>query len=186
MKFLINRKNSILRRFYPRERAKSTFDINYEDLRERGFKGIVFDIDNTLVGHDAPANEQARNLVEKIKELGFAACVVSNNSEKRVKDFAENLGLLFVFDAKKPSRKGYRRAMKLMKTNRFNTVSIGDQIFTDVFGANRTGMHSILVSPLAEKEKKSIKLKRKLEKIVLFFYKREKPDEDNSNKRAEP
>lgn len=181
MKFNIKRKNSIFRRFYPRERAKSTFEIDYEELWTRGFKGIVFDIDNTLVGHDAPADEQARELMDKIRAIGFKTCVVSNNKESRVKDFADNLGMFFVFDAKKPSRKGYRQAMNQMKTNRFNTVSIGDQIFTDVFGANRTGMHSILVCPLAEKEKKSIKFKRKLEKIVLFFYKREKSDENTGN-----
>ena len=77
-----------------------------------------------------------------------------------------------MFDAHKPSTKNYKKAMELMKTEKENTLFVGDQLFTDVWGAKRTGIKSILVKPIHPKEEIQIVLKRYLEKIVLFFYKR--------------
>ena len=79
-----------------------------------------------------------------------------------------------MFNAHKPSTKNYIKAMELMQTDRGNTVFIGDQLFTDVWGAKRTGMKSILVKPINPKEEIQIVLKRYLEKIVLHFYKKSK------------
>ena len=81
-----------------------------------------------------------------------------------------------MFDAHKPSTKNYKKAMGLMKTSKENTLFVGDQLFTDVWGAKRTGMKSILVKPIHPKEEIQIVLKRYLEKIVLFFYKRSKKE----------
>lgn len=86
--------------------------------------------------------------------------------------FADKVGSKYVFDAHKPSTKNYKKAMELMKTEKENTLFVGDQLFTDVWGAKRTGIKSILVKPIHPKEEIQIVLKRYLEKIVLFFYKR--------------
>ena len=86
--------------------------------------------------------------------------------------FADKVGSKYVFDAHKPSTKNYKKAMELMKTEKDNTLFVGDQLFTDVWGAKRTGIKSILVKPIHPKEEIQIVLKRYLEKIVLFFYKR--------------
>ena len=90
-----------------------------------------------------------------------------------MKKFAKELGIDYVFSANKPSRKGFRRAMKRIGTTIKNTVSIGDQVFTDVFGSNRAGLYSILVKPIAKTEEIQIVFKRYLERVVLFFYKRQ-------------
>ena len=135
----------MLQRFYPDEYLDSTYVIDFDKLYEEGYRGIIFDIDNTLVPHGAPADERAKKLFAHLKELGYHCMLLSNNKEPRVK-------MLFV----------------------------GDQIFTDVYGANRAGIRTILVKPIHLKEEIQIVLKRYLEKIVLFFYTRKRKKEEKS------
>jgi len=158
--------------FFPDEHMESTYVISFEKLYEEGYRGIIFDIDNTLVMHGAPANDQAKELFARLKNIGFDCCLLSNNKEPRVKMFNEEIGVHYIFDAHKPSTKNYEKAMELMKTEKTNTVFVGDQLFTDVWGAKRTGIRNILVEPINPKEEIQIVLKRKLEKIVLHFYKK--------------
>ena len=161
-----------LERFYPGEYLDSTYGIDFEKLAKEGYKGIIFDIDNTLVPHGAPADERAKELFARLKKLGFACCLLSNNQLPRVEMFNKDVQVHFIENAHKPSTKNYRRAMELMGTDTDNTVFIGDQLFTDVYGANRTGIRTILVKPIHPKEEIQIVLKRYLEKIVLYFYQR--------------
>ena len=158
--------------FYPDEYVASTYVIPFEKLYEEGYRGIIFDIDNTLVTHGAPANDQAKALFARLKELGFDCCLLSNNQEPRVKMFNDDVQVNYIYDAHKPSVKNYEKAMELMGTDKKNTIFIGDQLFTDVWGAKRTGIRNILVKPIHPKEEIQIVFKRKLEKIVLFFYNR--------------
>lgn len=160
--------------FYPNEYVDSSYVINYEELYRNGYRGILFDVDNTLVPHGAKADKRAKELFERLKKTGFSICLISNNKEHRVKSFNDEVNVKYIFDAHKPSVKGYERAMSLIGTNKKNTVFIGDQIFTDVYGANRAGLRTILVKPIHPKEEIQIVLKRYLEKIVLFFYLRNK------------
>ena len=166
----------MLEKFYPREYLDSTYVIDFDRLYEEGYRGIIFDIDNTLVPHGAPADERAIVLFERLRKIGFDTCLISNNQEPRVQPFADKVGSKYVFDAHKPSTKNYKKAMELMKTRKENTLFVGDQLFTDVWGAKRTGIKSILVKPIHPKEEIQIVLKRYLEKIVLFFYKRSKKE----------
>lgn len=156
--------------FYPGEYLDSTYEIDFEKLYEEGYRGVIFDIDNTLVPHDAPADDRAKALFTRLEQLGFKSCLISNNKEPRVKMFNEEIGTNYIYDAHKPSMKNYNRAMAIMGTTKNNTIFVGDQLFTDVFGANRTGIHSILVKPIHPKEEIQIVLKRYLEKIVLKEY----------------
>lgn len=162
------------KKLYPTKYLDSSYSIDYEQLYRSGIRGLIYDIDNTLVEHGMPATERAIKLFEQLRSIGFDTCLISNNKEPRVKPFADAVGSKYVYDAHKPSRKNYIRAMELMGTDTGNTYFIGDQIFTDVYGANRAGIPSILVKPIHPKEEIQIVLKRKLEKIVLFFYKRRK------------
>lgn len=161
-------------KLYPTKYLDSSYSIDYEQLYRSGIRGLIYDIDNTLVEHGMPATERAIKLFEQLRSIGFDTCLISNNKEPRVKPFADAVGSKYVYDAHKPSRKNYIRAMELMGTDTGNTYFIGDQIFTDVYGANRAGIPSILVKPIHPKEEIQIVLKRKLEKIVLFCYKRRK------------
>lgn len=162
-------------KFYPSENIKSTYDIDFEDYYEKGYRGIIFDVDNTLVPHNAPADDRAKKLFSRLHNIGYEFCFTSNNKEPRVKKFCQAVGgRYYIYKAGKPMRKGYRHAMKLMGTNEKNTLFVGDQLFTDIYGANRTGIHSILVAPMHPKEEIQIVLKRYLEKIVLHSYYKKK------------
>lgn len=160
----------MLKQLYPDTYIDSTYKIDFESLYEHGFRGVLFDVDNTLVPHDAPADEQAIAFFHRLKEIGFKACLISNNKEPRVKSFSEQVDCLYVYKAGKPLPRGYEEGMKKMETNIENTLFVGDQIFTDIWGANRAGIYSVLVRPIHPKEEIQIILKRYLEKIVLFFY----------------
>lgn len=160
--------------FYPDEYLESTYSIDFDRLREEGICGVLFDIDNTLVPHGAAADARALEFFAHLRELGMKYCVISNNQLPRVKPFADAVGALYIENAHKPSVKNYRRAMELLGCSTTNTVFVGDQIFTDIYGAKRAGMRTILVKPIHPKEEIQIVLKRYLEKIVLYFYKRRK------------
>lgn len=162
----------MLGRFYPGEYVDSTYGIDFKGLYEEGYRGIIFDIDNTLVPHGEPADQRAKELFAQLKELGFSCCLLSNNKEPRVKMFNDEVQVSYIFKAGKPKVAGYEKAMEVMGTRRENTIFVGDQIFTDVYGANRTGLRTFLVKPIHPKEEIQIVLKRYLEKIVLFFYKK--------------
>lgn len=162
----------MFQRFYPDNEVDSAYDINYETLYEKGGRGVIFDIDNTLVPHGAPADERAVQLFVRLRRIGFRTVLLSNNKEPRVKSFADSVGSLYVFKAGKPGSRGYAKAMTDMGTTPENTLFVGDQLFTDVWGAKKMGIVTYLVKPIHPKEEIQIVLKRKLERIVLFFYHR--------------
>ena len=163
----------MFRCFFPDEYLESAYAVDYEKLYQEGYRGLLFDIDNTLVPHGAPADERAAALFERLRRIGFKSCFLSNNQIQRVASFNEKIGEQFIENAHKPAVGNYKKAMELLGTDCSNTVFIGDQLFTDVWGAKRTGMKSILVKPIYPKEEIQIVLKRYLEKIVLHFYKKE-------------
>ena len=162
----------MLDRFFPDRYVASTYVIDFEKLYEEGVRGLIFDIDNTLVPHGAPADERAVRLFQRLKDIGFRCCLISNNQKPRVEMFNREIGTKYICNAHKPSTKNYIRAMELMGTDRSNTVFVGDQLFTDVWGAKRAGIRNILVKPIHPKEEIQIVLKRRLERIVLHFYKK--------------
>ena len=158
--------------FYPTQWMDSTYEIPFDKWYEKGCRGVIFDIDNTLVPHDAPATEEAKQLFDNLRKMGFDTCLTSNNKEPRVAAFAAQVNSKYIYKANKPSRSGYLKAMEMMGTDKDTTLFVGDQLFTDVFGANRTGISTILVKPINPKEEIQIVLKRYLERIVLYFYKK--------------
>lgn len=164
----------MLERFYPGEYVDSAYGIDFDTLYAEGYRGIIFDIDNTLVPHGAPADARAIALFAHLKELGYRCTLLSNNKEPRVKSFNDAVGVSYIHKAGKPKPANYRRAMQQMGTTEEDTLFVGDQIFTDVYGANLAGIRTILVKPIHPKEEIQIVLKRYLEKIVLYFYQKQK------------
>lgn len=158
--------------FYPDNEAESAYGIDYEGLYQRGYRGVIFDIDNTLVPHGAPADKRSAELFTRLGRLGFSTVLLSNNKEPRVKSFADEVGSRYIFRAGKPGRAGYAKAVEIMGTDLDTTLFVGDQLFTDVWGAKRAGIVTYLVKPIHPKEEIQIVLKRQLERIVLFFYHR--------------
>lgn len=160
--------------FYPYEYVEDVFSIDYESLHDKGFKGLIFDIDNTLVPHGADSNEQIDSLFEKLHALGFTTLLLSNNNRQRIERFTANIDTLYIEEAGKPQPQCYHQAVKMMHLKNDEVVVIGDQLFTDIYGANRSHLPSILVKYIGfyKKEKKGIR--RNLEKIVLKLYSRSK------------
>ena len=159
-------------KLYPWAEVASAYQIDYQKEYNNGVRGVLFDVDNTLVRHGEPATKQAKELFEHLRSIGLKTCIISNNNEPRVSPFAKEVGSYYIYKAGKPKPGNYRKAMQEMGTDTTNTIFIGDQIFTDVYGANLAGIRTILVKPIHPKEEIQIVLKRYLEKIVLFFYAR--------------
>ena len=161
----------MLERLYPKVYLDSTYEIDFEQYYQDGYRAIIFDIDNTLVPHGAPADQRAIALFKRLHALGYQTMMLSNNKEPRVKMFCDAVDAEYIYKAGKPNPANYREAMKRMHTDEKNTLFVGDLIFTDVWGANKAGIYSILVKPIHPKEEIQIVLKRYLEKVVLFCYK---------------
>lgn len=162
----------MLESFYPDLTMNSAYQIDFREYFEKGYRGVIFDIDNTLVPHGAPADKRSIVLIENLKKMGFGVVFLSNNKEPRVKMFNDAVHAKYIYKAGKPGKKGYQKAMEMMGTDTENTLFVGDQLFTDVWGARNTGIFSILVNPIDKKEEIQIVLKRYLERIVLVFYRR--------------
>lgn len=160
--------------FYPDTCADSTYDIDFEKYYEDGYRAIIFDIDNTLVEHGVKADERCIALFKRLKRIGYSTMLLSNNKEPRVKSFFEQIQADgYIYKAGKPSIKNYVQALSRMDSRRDTTLFVGDQLFTDVWGAKKAGIFSILVKPIDKKEEIQIVFKRYLEKIVLHFYRKE-------------
>ena len=164
----------MLQIFYPKKRMKSIMDIDFVKLYEVGYRGVIFDIDNTLVPHGKPATPEIVEFFVRLREIGFQTRLLSNNQNERVEPFAIAVKSSFICNAHKPSRTNYLLAVKEMGIRIDETIFVGDQLFTDIYGANRSNIESILVDPIHKKEEIQIVMKRKLEKIVLFFYNKSK------------
>lgn len=164
---------ALLECFYPDIYLDSTYEIDFEALYRKGYRGVIFDIDNTLVMHGAPADARSIALFERLRGIGYDTILLSNNKEPRVKMFSDAVHSRYIFKAGKPSPGNYRKAMEIMGTAADTTLFVGDQLFTDVWGAKKAGILSILVKPIHPKEEIQIVLKRRLERIVLFFYKKQ-------------
>lgn len=162
----------MMQNFYPGEYLDSVYEIDFGQLYQDGYRGVIFDIDNTLVPHGAPADARAERLFAQLKSFGYRCCLLSNNKEPRVQMFNEKIKVDYIFNAHKPRSANYKKAMRLMKTDKGNTLFVGDQIFTDIWGANQAGIRTILVKPIHPKEEIQIVLKRYPEKVVLHFYKK--------------
>lgn len=147
---------------------KTVYDTEFDKLMELGVRGIILDLDNTLVPHNDPeVPEKVRDLMERIEGLGLPIMVVSNNQKKRVEDFCTQLGIPCLPMAKKPMRSGFLQAARDMGLAPTQVAVIGDQIYTDVFGGNRSGMLTVLVDPVESKEDWFFKLKRRLEAPIM-------------------
>lgn len=165
--------------FYPDYDVDSAYEIEYRKLYGQGYRGIIFDIDNTLVPHGAPADERAKSLFRELKEIGFSVILLSNNKEPRVKMFNDAVQVQYIFKAGKPAAAGYEKALKVMGTQPDNTIFVGDQLFTDIWGAKKAGIRTYLVRPIDPREEIQIVLKRYLEKIVLHFYRKQKEKQND-------
>jgi uncharacterized protein len=163
----------VLKKFLPDEHVKSILDIHPEDLKKRGVKGIITDLDNTLVEWDRPsATPELVKWFEQIKKNNILVTIVSNNNELRVKEFSDPLQIPFIFRARKPMVRAFNKALSQMGIKKEEAVVIGDQLLTDVLGGNRSGFHTILVVPVAQTDGFFTKFNRFTERRIMNWFRR--------------
>jgi HAD superfamily phosphatase (TIGR01668 family) len=154
--------------FQPILMYNSVQDINFDDLNRYNIKGIVLDIDNTLIDYKETLSDAVKNWVYEAKKRGYKLCILTNTSkEKKAQKVSNILGLEYIKLAKKPTRGGYRKAIKLLGFKAEEIAMVGDQLLTDVLGANIMKMVSIYVNPINQKEVWYTKFKRPIEKWLL-------------------
>ncbi len=156
--------------FVPDIYAKSIFDINYNKLLERGIKCLIFDLDNTIApkGVNVP-DKKTIELFERIEEKGFKIIIVSNSFKKRVQPFKEHLNVDAAHTACKPLKNKYKKVMKIYHYKDNEIAAIGDQLLTDILGANRMGFTSILVNPISNNDFNLTKMNRFFEKQIYKY-----------------
>ncbi len=159
----------MFKRLLPDQIVNTVFDIDLDELKARGVRGIITDLDNTLVSAKTPlATPQLVGWLDLVKDQGFKVVILSNNNKTRVGNFAEPLGIPFIPAARKPAGAAFRRAIKLMELTSEQAVVVGDQMLTDVLGGRRAGLHTILVTPIAPREEGwATQINRRIEKIAL-------------------
>ena len=153
----------------PTSYARRIEEIEIEALRADGIRGIIIDLDNTLVGYrlNEPDAKVAAWLGEATR-AGFQAIIVTNNATDWALQMAQSLGVPCIPNARKPLLRGFHAALEALGTSAEDTIVIGDQIFTDVLGAKRFGMKVILTEPIVAREEWWMRLTRFLERLVLY------------------
>ena len=156
--------------FYPHEYVDNVFSIDYQKIYNKGYRGIIFDIDNTLVPHGKDSTKNVDELFKNIQGIGFKTLLLSNNNEERIKRFNKNIESLYICNAQKPKVDNYLKAVQMMNVKKEKILVIGDQIFTDILGANKSGIDNILVRFIGHDIETKIGVKRNIEKIILKLY----------------
>lgn len=157
-----------LRKFLPNQYKENIYEIDFEDLKAKGIKGIITDLDNTLIEWDRPyATAEVEGWFEQAEKHGLKVVVVSNNGKQRVGEFANPLNVPFVYRAKKPFSLGYKMALEKLDLSKDEAVMVGDQVLTDVFGGNRMGLHTILVVPIVKTDEIWTRFNRMIERQLL-------------------
>lgn len=158
-------------KIYPRLYCKNILEVTPEFLKENNIKALILDVDNTLLDFDLKIIDGLENWGKTMKENEIKCIILSNsNKETKVKMVADLLGIEYIKFAMKPLKRGFKMAQKRLEIPNENIAAIGDQIFTDVIGANRMKMFSILVKPLAEKDLWMTRFKRPIEELVIKNY----------------
>lgn len=157
---------------YPKFYLKNVKEISIDLLRKNNIKGLILDVDNTLIDINRKILEGASVWCNNLKEQGIRMCILSNTShEEKAKDVAKELEIPYIHFARKPFKKGFYRAQKLLEIKNSKEIAVvGDQLFTDIIGANRVNMIPILVQPVDKKDLWYTKIKRPIENIFIRKY----------------
>ncbi len=176
--------DKMLEKFFPDLTVDSIYDIEPEILLEKNIRGVILDIDNTLVAmHVRVADDKVVRWIERLKESGLKVCIVSNASKTRVDRFNEKLKVFAVHRASKPGSRGLLKASEYMGLGPEEVAVVGDQLFTDIYGGNRLNMFTVLVKPVDDREVFFVRIKRLPEKIVMRRYHGRSSEDDARRKK---
>lgn len=154
--------------FVPDVYQKSIYTIDYEKLKSSGIKCILFDLDNTIapINIDVP-NVKMKDLIETVKDMGFKVIIMSNSPKGRLAPFKEMFNVDVAASACKPLKRKYKLIMKLYNYRENEVAAVGDQLLTDIYGANKIGLTSILVNPLSTNDFIFTRLNRSIEEFIF-------------------
>jgi HAD superfamily phosphatase (TIGR01668 family) len=165
--------DDLLKKLLPSMFINSIYDLQIDQLKKSGIKGIITDLDNTLIEWNRPnATPELVNWFHSLRDSGFRIIVVSNNNHERVRKFAEPHGIPYIPAAKKPMKRAFKEAMRRLELSAHEVVVIGDQLFTDILGGNRLGIYSILVVPIASTDAFITRFNRMMERNVLQWFRK--------------
>lgn len=170
-------------KIYPKIYLENAIEIKEELIKKNDIKGIILDVDNTLIYYNKELLQGIEEWCENLKQKGVKFCIVSNsNNKEKIKKVAEKLNIPYISFGMKPLKRGLKQAKKILQIEAKSIAVVGDQIFTDVIGANRMGMFSILVKPLETKDILITKIKRPLEEAILKKYLKMEGEKNNVHK----
>lgn len=153
-----------MKKCYPDKQYNSVTEITLEELSSMGIKGLIMDIDNTLTFKDRPeVLPEVKEWITLLKSHYIQLAIVSNNKRERVEPFARNLSVMYFYRSMKPLKRGFRKAQKMFCLKSNQIAVVGDQIYTDVYGAKRCGMKALFVYPMELEDGPFFRLKRKME-----------------------
>ena len=158
--------------FYPKSYFNKIVVIDVNFFIEKNIKAVLLDIDNTILDKRHNMVQGLEDWVKTLKENDIKICILSNtNKKKKAQNLSDKLDVPFIYFAKKPLKFGFKKAKKILEIEDNKTIAvIGDQVLTDVFGANRCKMYSILVKPLKKEDIFVTKINRLIEKQILKSY----------------
>lgn len=156
---------------YPKAYLKSVTEITYSFLEENEIKALILDVDNTILDFDKKIPNGVEQWCQSLKAKGIKFCILSNsNKQEKVKMVAKKLEMPYFYFGTKPLKRGFLKAIKELQEERKHIAAVGDQIFTDVIGANRCQLFPILVEPIGEKDIFITRIKRPLENYIIKKY----------------
>lgn len=159
---------------YPKEYLENVCKIDVDLIEKYNIKALILDVDNTLIDINKNISDDILNWATNMKNY-IKLCILSNSNHKdKVETVAKKLDIPYIFFAKKPLKSGFKRAAEVLNESNEYIGVVGDQIFTDVLGANRCNMVSILVQPISKKDLLFTKLKRPIENFIIKKYTKEK------------
>lgn len=165
--------------FYPKGYFNKVSEISLEYLKENNIKGLILDVDNTLIDYYKNMSDDTIKWANELKRNGIRMCILSNsNKQEKVKEVASKLELEYTYFGMKPFKRGFKKAIKMLDLKNNEIAAVGDQIFTDVIGANRMKMFSILVEPIEEKDIFVTLIKRPIENYIKKKYLKSKEEKE--------
>lgn len=162
-------------RLYPKKDVNNVYELTQAFYEQNNIKGVIFDIDNTLVKHTTPhPPAELLNYFKMLESIGIKIAIVSNNKKERVETFSKQTGYIYYGRAYKPFKKYLLKVQNEFALPPQNIALVGDQIFTDIYGANRMGFYSVIVTQLGANETGFVAFKRIFERLVMASYNRKK------------
>lgn len=164
-------------KYKPTWMLKAVYQLTPEKLQEYGIKAVLVDLDNTLIAWNNPdGTPELKKWIDEMNEAGIPVMVVSNNKAERVQRAVQHLNLPYVARALKPFQKGFKEAQSKLNLTPGELLMVGDQLMTDIRGANRAGIRNVLVQPIVETDAWNTRLNRAMERKIMKYLKNKYSD----------